>query len=86
MYNMIERYMKKIKKEDVSNFAIKKNITLSDDELDFSYNFIKKNWDKILSNPNLLNMNRYKNQFSLENYQKINELIKEYYSKYRYFI
>ena len=67
MYSLIERYMNKITKEDVNSFALKKNITLSDDELTFTYDFIKKNWDKILSNPNILNLNRYKDKYSEEN-------------------
>ena len=86
MYSLIERYMNKITKEDVNSFALKKNIFLSEDELTFTYDFIKKNWDKILSNPNILNLNRYKDKYSEENFIKINELFKEYYSKYRMFI
>lgn len=75
--------MNNITKENVNNFAIKKNIILSESELDFTYDFIKKNWDQILSNPSMLNLERYKNIYSEENYQKINSLFKEYYSKYR---
>ncbi len=86
MYSLIERYMNRITKEDVNSFALKKNISLSEDELTFTYDFIKKNWDKILSNPNILNLNRYKDKYSEENFIKINELFKEYYSKYRMFI
>ena len=86
MYSMIERYINKMTKEDILNFANKKNISLSEDELSFTYEFIKKNWDKILSNPNLLDLNRYKNNFSEENFIKIKELIKEYYTKYHRFI
>ena len=86
MYQIIERYINKMKIEDVSNFAIKKNINLSENELEFTYNFIKKNWNQILSNPSSLNLERYKNVYSEENYNKINNLIKEYYQKYRRFI
>ena len=86
MYSIIERYMNKITKEDVNTFALKKGITLDDNELTFTYDFIKKNWDKILSNPNILNLNRYKDKYSEENFIKISELFKEYYSKYRMFI
>lgn len=86
MYSIIERYMQKITKDDVNEFAKKKSIILTDSELNFTYDFIKKNWDKILSNPNMLNLSRYKNNYSDENFIKINDLIKEYYSKYRRFI
>ena len=86
MFNLIERYMKRITKEEINNFALSKNINLNEDELDFTYSFIKKNWDKILSNPNLLNLERYKSIYSNENFKKINELVKEYYSKYHRFL
>ena len=86
MFNLIERYMKRITKEEVNNFALSKNINLNEDELDFTYSFIKKNWDKILSNPNLLNLERYKSIYSNENFTKIKELVKEYYSKYHRFL
>ncbi len=86
MFNIIERYINNMSKEDVNNFAIKKNINLNENELDFTYKFIKKNWDKILSNPNLLNLERYKSNYSLENYKRIKELFNEYYSKYRRFL
>lgn len=86
MYNLIERYMRNIKKEDVFNFASKKNINLTDEELTFTYEFIKKNWNQILSNPNSLNLDRYKNKYSEENFNKIQVLFKEYYSKYHRFL
>ena len=86
MFNIIERYIESMSKEDINNFAIKKNIKLNENELDFTYKFIKKNWDKILSNPNLLNLERYKSNYSLENYKRIKELFNEYYSKYRRFL
>ena len=53
-----------LKKEDVDNFAKSKNTYLSSEELDFTYNFLKKNWQDILKNPNAFDINRYKNNFS----------------------
>ena len=86
MFNLIQRYMSKISKEDINNFAIKKNINLNENELDFTYNFIKKNWNQILSNPNMLNLDRYKNKYSEENFNKIKILFNEYYSKYHKYL
>ena len=86
MFNLIQRYMSKISKEDINNFAIKKNINLNENELDFTYNFIKKNWNQILSNPNMLNLDRYKSNYSDENFNKIKILFNEYYSKYHRFL
>lgn len=86
MFNLISRYMNKITKEDINNFALNKNIYLSDEELLFTYEFIKKNWNQILSNPNILNLDRYKNKYSEENFNKIKILFNEYYSKYHKYL
>ena len=42
MFNLIARYMERLKKEDVLNFAVKNNVSLSEEELDFTYLFVKK--------------------------------------------
>lgn len=82
MYNIIERYIKNLSKEQVNNFALKNNVNLSGLELDFLYVFIKKNYKEILANPNILNLDRYKTKFSEENFVKIKKLFNEYLSKY----
>lgn len=86
MFNIIERYIDKLSIEDVNNFAIKNNIYLSHEELNFTYAFIKKNWQPILSNPNMLNLDRYKDKFSEENLLKIKKLFKEYSIKYKNYL
>ena len=42
MFNIIERYINKLTKEDIKNFATKKGATLSSAELDFTFDFVKK--------------------------------------------
>ena len=59
--------MNRLTKEDVNNFAKKNNILLSEPELNFTYEFIKKNWQPVLANPNILNFERYQDKFSAEN-------------------
>ncbi len=86
MYNLISRYMTHFTKEDVKNFALKNQVDLNEEELSFTYEFVKKNWELILRNPNLLNLERYKDHFSEENYQKIQKLIQFYYQKYGYLL
>lgn len=86
MYNIIERYMSMLKKEDVFNFAVSKNIFLSNEELNFTYEFIKKNWQDIVKNPNLFEIERYKNRFSEENFKKVKQLFKEYHQKFGSFL
>lgn len=78
--------MSKITKEDVNNFAKKNNVLLSEEELNFTYEFIKKNWQAILANPNMLNLERYKNNYSEENFIKIKKLVREYSIKYKNYL
>ena len=40
--NIVDIYMNNLRKDDVLNFATKKDIRLSNEELDFTYDFIKK--------------------------------------------
>ena len=86
MYNIIERYMSMLKKEDVFNFAVSNNIFLSNEELNFTYAFIKKNWQDIVKNPNLFEIEKYKNRFSEENFKKVKQLFKEYHQKFGSFL
>ncbi len=78
--------MQKITKEDVNNFGISKNIYLSEEELNFTYEFLKKNWEQVLNNPKLLNLDRYQNKFSPENFIKIKKLFNEYSARYQAFL
>ena len=59
---------------DVNNFALSKNIHLSNEELNFVYDFIQKNWEQVVKNPKLLNLDRYQDRFSKENFEKIKKL------------
>ena len=82
MYNLIKRYMDKLTKEEVQSFAMKNNIILTEEELNFTYTFVKKNWEMIIRNPNLLQFDRFKDKFSPENFAKIQRLFVMYYQKY----
>ena len=86
MYNIIELYINKLRKEDVSNFAISKSVYLSNEELDFTYDFIKKNWKDIVKNPNLFDIDRYKNKYTPENFNKIKKAFQEYLQKFRSYL
>ena len=78
MNNLIETYINKLTKQDILNFAIKNNLKVTDEELNFVYNFIKYNYKTVLNNPNSFNLSNYKNNFSSENYNFINSLISKY--------
>lgn len=78
--------MRSFKKEDIKNFALQKRVNLTEEELNFTYEFIKKNWQDILKNPKALQLERYKNKFSEENFNKIKKIFDEYYQKFVSFI
>ncbi len=86
MYNLIKAYMGKMTIQDVNNFAVSKNIFLSPEELQFVYDFIRKNWEQVIRNPKLLNLDRYKDKFSPDNFVKIKKLFMEYSSRYSSFL
>lgn len=82
MYNLIEKYIKNMTISDVKNFALKKGANLSENELNFTFNFIKSNYQNILKNPSLLDLERYKNKYTKENYEKLVKVFNEYSQKY----
>lgn len=78
MINIIEPYINNITKNDINSFALKNNINLNNNELEFIYNFIKTRYKEVLNNPNNFSLTKYKNNFSNENFVKINGLINRY--------
>lgn len=86
MNNMIKQYMDKLTKEQVMSFALMHNIVLNANELDFTYNFIKNNWEKIIKNYENFNLDIYKDKYTPENFDKIKILFKEYSEKFKPFL
>lgn len=86
MFNIVDSYMRNLSITDVDNFAKKKNVNLSEEELQFTYSFIKKNYKEMLQNPKLFNIDRYKAKYSPENFDKIKKVFTEYFSKYHRFL
>ncbi len=81
MFQLIKNYVSKMTKEDVQKFASKNEIYLSESEIDFTYRFIKKNYEALYANPNI-DLSKYKAHYSEENYTKLMKLITSYKSKY----
>ena len=86
MFGMIDNFMKGITKEAVNKFAKSKNVFLDDDELTFTYVFVKKNYKEMLKNPSLFKIDRYKNKYKGNNFEKIKKVYIEYFSKYQRFL
>lgn len=82
MRNLIARFMMNLKIEDVNNFALSKNIKLTPEELRYTYDFIKRNWEEIIKNPKLFNIERYKNNYAPETFDKIKKIYNEYLQKF----
>lgn len=82
MYNLLERYVNNLSIEKVKEFALNKNILFSDEELNFTYKFIKKNWQDILANHGMFDINRYQYHYSEENFKKLVLVYKEALQKY----
>lgn len=86
MFILIERYINNMDIFDLQNLAISKGIDLSKEELDFSFNFIKKNWKNVLSNYNSFDLDKYKDKFSEDNFIKIKALVRDAYLKYGHYL
>ena len=69
MFNIIGAYINKLTKDDVNKFAISKGATLSNEELEFTYSFIKKNWKDVLKNPSIFDIERYSKYYSKDNFK-----------------
>lgn len=82
MFILIERYIDKMSMQDLNHFAVNNGVSLSAEELDFTYRFVKQNWKTILSNHGIFDIEKYKGHYSEENFVKIKKLIKEYTKKY----
>ena len=78
MNYIIEKYISNLKKEDILKYANKNNISLTNKETIFIYDYIKTNYKKILNDPNLLDLNLIKNNTSDNTYNFILKLINEY--------
>lgn len=78
MFNIIGAYINKLTKDDINKFAIYKGATLSNEELEFTYSFIKKNWKDVLKNPSIFDIERYSKYYSKDNFIKIKQVFNEY--------
>lgn len=74
---IIYKYMGKITKEDISRYAISEETSLSNNELDLIYAYIKKYPKRILNEP-LEVIDEIKDDLSKNVYDKLLELYQKY--------
>ena len=86
MNNLINNYLKKLTKEQITSFALLHNIVLSKQELEFTYKFVKSHGLEIINNYDNFNLDSYKQYYSENNFEKIKILFKEYSLKFKPFL
>ena len=80
---LIKNYINKLTIDDVNNVAIRNNINLSSDEINFIYTKIKNNYYNLLYGDSSSIFNNLKSNVSSDNYLKIKELFNTYKQKYQ---
>ncbi|MCI5552958.1 MAG: hypothetical protein MR388_03885 [Tenericutes bacterium] len=83
---IIQKYVDMLTKEDIVKFASFQNEILTNNEVDFLYNIIKKEWKTIIFGDYRIILNQYKNNLSVDKWNKIENLIIEYKEKYKNFL
>ncbi len=86
MYMLLEKYMNSLDIEKLNNLAKQNDLELTDEELKFTYNFVKKNWNTILGNPSIFKIDKYKIMYSTENFIKIKKLYNNALNKYSHLL
>lgn len=82
MKSLIKNYVSKLTKEKLDGFAKKKDIYLSDSELNFLLDLIKNNIDEILKNDEKY-LIKIKNNISTNNYDKLYQVYIYYKNRYK---
>lgn len=83
---IIQKYVDMLTKEDIVKFASFQNEILTNNEVDFLYNIIKKEWKTIIFGNYQVILSQYKNNLSVDKWNKIENLILEYKEKYKSFL
>ena len=80
---LIEQYIKRITKEDIYNYARSQKITLTPNELDTLYTYLKTYYKSFLRNPKIILdlLNELKSKVSIPVASKLDELYSQYKDK-----
>lgn len=82
LYNLVESTINKLSLNDIFTFASKSNIKLSNEEAQFILSFLRSNWYSLLKNQDISILDKYKDNFSPENFSKIKDNLLLYKNKY----
>lgn len=80
---LIQKYVDIITKDDIVKFARNNNVDLNCNEVDIIYKAIKNEWKTIVYDDYHSVLNKYKNNFTVDKLNKMEQLIVLYKDKYR---
>ena len=78
---IIEKYIKKLTKQDIINYATKQNISLTESEINIIYNYIKTKYKDFLNGNEKELLSEIKQKVKPPTYQKIEQLYNLYQNK-----
>ena len=82
MKSLIRNYIDLLSVDKLNEFALKNNINLTNDELNYILNLVKTNWEDILINENKY-LNDLKNHLNEDKYIRIKDLFIYYKDRYK---
>lgn len=85
MNKLIEKYISKISIYDIKGFALKNDIILSDEELEYLYIIVKTKYKDLLYNESVVIADIQKN-LKKENFDKVFNLYTFYKAKYKNYL
>lgn len=81
----VQNYIKKLKYEDMVSYIKKENIYLTEEEYQFLFTYIKKNWELLFCNREQI-FKDLKNSLSSNTYLKIEPILLSYQEKYKTYL
>ncbi len=78
---IIQKYINKLTKQDIINYSIHEGISLSKEEIDYLYEYIKTRYLDFLSGNQDIILKELKSKLKPLTYEKIEELYQQYKNK-----
>lgn len=85
MINIIKKYINTITVDNIKDFGIKNGVYLNDKEI-YTVDYVLKNELDCLINNTSSILSKYENDFSVDNFIKIKNLIIEYKKRYKNYL
>ena len=82
MNNLVKNYINLLDIDKLRNFALKNDITLTDEKLNYLLNLVKNKYDDIIVNDEK-QLNEIEKNIDSDNFVKIKDLYYKYKKKYK---